>query len=89
MGWRARSVRPQPHVHTTDEDVRREALECECRESEVAGYRHLEELGTQPRVYYLPPKNKKYPVPDMKFPGREKIKVKAKPMEMDMGNMQM
>ena len=28
-----------------------------------AGYRHLEELNTQPRVYYLPPKNRKYPPP--------------------------
>ncbi len=48
------------------------------------GYRHLEELGTEPRVYYLPPKNRKYPVPDMKSPGKEK-----KHIEMDMGNMQM
>jgi Fe-S-cluster-containing dehydrogenase component len=30
-----------------------------------AGYRHLEELGTEPRVYYLPPKNRKYAEPDM------------------------
>ena len=29
-----------------------------------AGYRHLEELGTQPRVYYLPPKNRAFPAPD-------------------------
>ncbi len=49
------------------------------------GYRHLEELGTEPRVYYLPPKNRKYPVPDMKNTG--KVKKKTKPM--DMGNMQM
>jgi molybdopterin-containing oxidoreductase family iron-sulfur binding subunit len=28
-----------------------------------AGYRHMEELGTEPRVYYLPPKNRMYPVP--------------------------
>lgn len=28
-----------------------------------AGYRHLEELNTQPRVYYLPPKNRKYAPP--------------------------
>ena len=52
-----------------------------------AGYRHLEELGTEPRVYYLPPKNRKYPGPDMKNGG--KGKKKTKPMEMDMGNMQM
>ncbi|HET9824181.1 MAG TPA: 4Fe-4S dicluster domain-containing protein [Chitinophagaceae bacterium] len=30
-----------------------------------AGYRYMEELGTEPRVYYLPPKNRKYPIPDM------------------------
>jgi molybdopterin-containing oxidoreductase family iron-sulfur binding subunit len=28
-----------------------------------AAYRHLEELGTEPRVYYLPPKNRMYPAP--------------------------
>lgn len=28
-----------------------------------AGYRLLEELGTEPRVYYLPPANRKYPAP--------------------------
>jgi molybdopterin-containing oxidoreductase family iron-sulfur binding subunit len=28
-----------------------------------SGYRHLEELGTQPRVYYLPPKDRSYPAP--------------------------
>lgn len=28
-----------------------------------AGYRHLEELGTEPRVYYLPPVNRQYPAP--------------------------
>jgi Fe-S-cluster-containing dehydrogenase component len=52
-----------------------------------AGYRMLEELGTLPRVYYLSPKNRKYPVPDMKSVGKEKEK--TKPMEMDMGNMKM
>ena len=31
-----------------------------------AGYRFLEELGTEPRVYYLPPKNRRGVVPDMK-----------------------
>ncbi len=30
---------------------------------ERAGYRFLEELGTEPRVYYLPPKHRKYPAP--------------------------
>ena len=24
----------------------------------------MEELGTEPRVYYLPPKNRMYPAPD-------------------------
>lgn len=51
-----------------------------------AGYRHLEELGTEPRVYYLPPKNRKYPKPDMNSIGKEKKK-EHKPM--DMGDMQM
>ncbi len=52
-----------------------------------AGYRYLEELGTEPRVYYLPPKNRKYPEPDMKSVGKEK-KEKIH-IEMDMENMQM
>jgi Fe-S-cluster-containing dehydrogenase component len=52
-----------------------------------AGYRYLEELGTEPRVYYLPPKNRKYPKPDLKTIGSEK-KEKTQ-TEMDMGNMQM
>jgi len=52
-----------------------------------AGYRHLEELGTKPRVYYLPPKNRKYPIPDMKSVGNEKKEKKH--IEMDMGTMQM
>jgi molybdopterin-containing oxidoreductase family iron-sulfur binding subunit len=30
-----------------------------------AGYRHLEELGTHPRVYYLPPVNRQYPPPEL------------------------
>ena len=49
-----------------------------------AGYRHLEELGTEPRVYYLSPKNRKYPKPDMKSVSKEN-----KHLEMDMGTMQM
>lgn len=28
-----------------------------------SGYRHLEELGTKPRVYYLPPANRQFPAP--------------------------
>ena len=27
------------------------------------GYRYLEELGTKPRVYYLPPVNRRWPAP--------------------------
>jgi molybdopterin-containing oxidoreductase family iron-sulfur binding subunit len=46
-----------------------------------AGYRYLEELGTEPRVYYLPPKNRKYPKPDMDASGIEKKE--EKPMHMD------
>ncbi|MBI4624354.1 MAG: 4Fe-4S dicluster domain-containing protein [Verrucomicrobia bacterium] len=30
---------------------------------ERAGYRYLAELGTEPRVYYLPPKNRDFPKP--------------------------
>jgi len=29
-----------------------------------AGYRHMEDLGTKPRVYYLPPKNRIFSAPD-------------------------
>ncbi len=53
--------------------------------SDNAGYRHLEELGTEPRVYYLPPKNRKYPVPDMDKVDR--VKNTKKPTEMVMDNM--
>ena len=35
---------------------------------ERAGYRFMEELGTEPRVYYLPPKNRMYPVPAEPMP---------------------
>lgn len=51
------------------------------------GYRFLEELGTEPRVYYLSPKNRKYPVPDMNSINNEKKD--TKPMDMDMGDMKM
>ena len=30
-----------------------------------AGYRYLEELGTEPRVYYLPPVDRIFPFKDM------------------------
>ena len=39
-----------------------------------AGYRELEELGTQPRVYYLPPVNRLYPAP-----GEQKKQAGARP----------
>ena len=44
-----------------------------------AGYRQLEDLGTEPRVYYLPPKNRRYPIPDLNSIGKEK----KPPMDMD------
>jgi len=52
-----------------------------------AGYRQYEELGTEPRVYYLPPKNRKYPKPNMKNIGKEKKHDMN--MDMDMGDMKM
>ncbi len=52
-----------------------------------AAYRQLEELGTEPRVYYLPPKNRKYPAPDLK--NIEKEKKEKKHIDMDMSSMQM
>jgi len=35
---------------------------------ERAGYRFMEELGTEPRVYYLPPKDRRFAPPDIKTP---------------------
>lgn len=49
-----------------------------------AAYRQFEELGTEPRVYYLPPKNRKYPKPDM-----NKTKKDKKKDETDISNMLM
>ena len=40
-----------------------------------AGYRHLEDLGTHPRVYYLPPVGRRYAAPGE--PGAEKGDVNA------------
>ncbi len=42
---------------------------------ENGGYRFLEELGTQPRVYYLPPRNRLYPPPpqDVLYEERGKV----------------
>ena len=37
-----------------------------------AGYRFLEELGTKPRVYYLPPKNRMFPPPGSEPSGEHK-----------------
>lgn len=34
-----------------------------------AAYRYLEELGTEPRVYYLPPKNRRFPEPGIEESG--------------------
>jgi molybdopterin-containing oxidoreductase family iron-sulfur binding subunit len=33
-----------------------------------SGYRHMEELGTKPRVYYLPPKNRMFAPPTPVIP---------------------
>ena len=41
-----------------------------------AGYRYMEDLGTEPRVYYLPPKNRKFPEPEM--PKKDDTKKKEK-----------
>ena len=38
-----------------------------------SGFRYLEELGTQPRVYYLAAKNRRYPKPDVDAPGNGHI----------------
>lgn len=48
-------------VTNSDETVRLSKLL-----EERAGYRYLEELGTEPRVYYLPPKNREFPGPAKK-----------------------
>ena len=42
-----------------------------------AGYRHLEDLGTHPRVFYLPPTNRRYAAPGE--PGAETGDVNAHP----------
>jgi molybdopterin-containing oxidoreductase family iron-sulfur binding subunit len=39
-----------------------------------AGYRFLEELGTEPRLYYLPPKNRAFPGPGEPSPGHTEHK---------------
>lgn len=44
-----------------------------------AGYQYLEELGTKPRVYYLPPKNRRYPKPDLTHP--QSARPEAKPLQ--------
>jgi Fe-S-cluster-containing dehydrogenase component len=49
-----------------------------------AGYRFLEELGTEPRVYYLPAKNRKYPKPDLKSTDVKPEKDQTTGMEMQM-----
>lgn len=37
-----------------------------------AAYRYMEDLGTEPRVYYLPPKNRKFPKPELNESTKEK-----------------
>ena len=52
-----------------------------------AGFRLMEELGTEPRVYYLPPVNRKYPSPGEKHMNQMGAAVpEEKPMH-DMGAM--
>ncbi len=49
-----------------------------------AGYRLLDDLGTEPRVYYLPPKNRKYPTPEINPMDNEDANGhKNKKMDMD------
>ena len=45
-------------------DSRGETLRFSKLLRQKAGYRYLEDLGTQPRVYYLPPVSRLYPAPD-------------------------
>ncbi len=43
-----------------------------------SGYRFMEELGTQPRVYYLPPKDRQFPVERGYEPLNDKLKARFK-----------
>lgn len=54
-----------------------------------SGYRHLEDLGTKPNVYYLPPVNRQFPV-DRGFDIDEEIKARFKdvPYVKDMKKME-
>ncbi len=53
-----------------------------------AGYRYLEELGTEPRVFYLPAKNRKYPKPVMDGDSpKVEPKNNTNEMKMDHANM--
>jgi Fe-S-cluster-containing dehydrogenase component len=60
---------PMAAIYSGDENE--DAVTCSTGETlrlskllrDRAGYRHLEELGTKPRVYYLPPVNRLYPAP--------------------------
>ena len=54
-----------------------------------AGYRYLEELGTEPRVYYLPPKNRKYPKPNENEINHPVKDNKLNEPQPAMGNMKM
>jgi molybdopterin-containing oxidoreductase family iron-sulfur binding subunit len=53
-----------------------------------AGYRYLEDLGTEPRVFYLPAKNRKYPKPVMDENSPEpEPKKNTNEMKMDHAHM--
>lgn len=45
-------------------------------------YRYMEDLGTEPRVYYLPPKNRKYPVPELNSKSEKEHEHKGNAMKM-------
>jgi Fe-S-cluster-containing dehydrogenase component len=42
----------------------KETLKLSALLKENAGYRLMEELGTKPRIYYLPPKNRLFDLPE-------------------------
>lgn len=45
-------------------------------------YRFMEDLGTEPRVYYLPPKNRRYPVPELNSKSEKEHEHKGNAMKM-------
>jgi molybdopterin-containing oxidoreductase family iron-sulfur binding subunit len=56
---------------------------------ERAAYRYMEELGTEPRVYYLPPKNRKFPGPKLRGKDGAGAETGGKPMPGHAGHEQM